>query len=165
MHQTYLTSACTVPDTYLRHILNRQRLCATALRARKVVSGDVALRLTAISVGPAQFFQLSCGLAAMDNMRKAAGRMPSGNAVGGLARVLLLGGAAVYGVSNSLFNVEGGHRAIVFNRLTGIKDEVRPRRLVARRCGHTTEKAAPFIDTMARPDSAACRCMRRARTS
>jgi prohibitin 2 len=60
----------------------------------------------------------------MDNMRKAGARMPSGNAVGGLARVLLLGGAAVYGVSNSLFNVEGGHRAIVFNRLTGIKDEV-----------------------------------------
>ena len=60
----------------------------------------------------------------MDNMRKAAGRMPSGNAVGGLARVLLLGGAAVWGASNSLFNVEGGHRAIVFNRLSGIKDTV-----------------------------------------
>lgn len=63
--------------------------------------------------------------AAMDNVRKAAGRMPSGNAVGGLARVLLLGGAAVWGASNSLFNVEGGHRAIVFNRLSGIKDTVR----------------------------------------
>ncbi|GAX73154.1 hypothetical protein CEUSTIGMA_g607.t1 [Chlamydomonas eustigma] len=41
-----------------------------------------------------------------------------------LARVLLFGGAAVYGFSNSLFNVEGGHRAIVFNRLMGIKEQV-----------------------------------------
>lgn len=45
-------------------------------------------------------------------------------AVGGLARVLIGGGLAVYGAANSLFNVEGGHRAIVFNRLVGIKDEV-----------------------------------------
>jgi hypothetical protein len=41
-----------------------------------------------------------------------------------LARVALLGAAAVYGVSNSIFNVEGGHRAIVFNRVVGIKEEV-----------------------------------------
>lgn len=41
-----------------------------------------------------------------------------------LAKVLVFGGAAVYGVSNSLFNVEGGHRAIVFNRLMGIKENV-----------------------------------------
>ena len=40
------------------------------------------------------------------------------------ARVLLLGGAATYGALNSMFNVEGGHRAIVFNRLVGVKDEV-----------------------------------------
>lgn len=45
-------------------------------------------------------------------------------AVGGLARVLIGGGLAVYGATNSLFNVEGGHRAIVFNRLVGIKEEV-----------------------------------------
>lgn len=46
-------------------------------------------------------------------------------AAGGIAQVLLGGGLAVYGLANSLFNVEGGHRAIVFNRLVGIKDEVR----------------------------------------
>ncbi|KAF8060291.1 PHB6 [Scenedesmus sp. PABB004] len=45
-------------------------------------------------------------------------------AVGGLARLLLGGGLAAYGAANSLFNVEGGHRAIVFNRLLGIKDEI-----------------------------------------
>lgn len=58
----------------------------------------------------------------MENVRNI--KMPAGGAAGGLVRVLLLGGAAVYGASNSLFNVEGGHRAIVFNRLSGIKDTV-----------------------------------------
>jgi len=42
-----------------------------------------------------------------------------------VGRVVLFGGAAVYGLSNSLFNVEGGHRAIVFNRVFGIKETVR----------------------------------------
>lgn len=51
-------------------------------------------------------------------------KIPSGPAAGRLARVLILGGAAVYGLTNCLFNVEGGHRAIVFNRLSGIKEEV-----------------------------------------
>ena len=41
-----------------------------------------------------------------------------------LARLAVLGGAAVWGLSNSLFNVEGGHRAIVFNRVMGIKEQV-----------------------------------------
>lgn len=45
--------------------------------------------------------------------------------------MLIGGGIAVYGLANSLFNVEGGHRAIVFNRLVGIKEEVR---LVAAVC-------------------------------
>lgn len=41
-----------------------------------------------------------------------------------LLKVVVIGGAAIYGVSNSLFNVEGGHRAVVFNRVLGIKDTV-----------------------------------------
>lgn len=45
-------------------------------------------------------------------------------AVANLVKVLLAGGAAAYGLSNSIFNVEGGHRAIVFNRLYGIKETV-----------------------------------------
>ncbi|KAG7667750.1 hypothetical protein KSW81_005672 [Nannochloris sp. 'desiccata'] len=49
---------------------------------------------------------------------------PQGPGAGRLAQVLVMGGAAVYGLTHSLFNVEGGHRAIVFNRLGGIKDEV-----------------------------------------
>ena len=50
--------------------------------------------------------------------------MPQGNAPGRLAGLIIGGGALLYGVSNSLFNVEGGHRAIVFNRVTGIKERV-----------------------------------------
>ncbi len=44
----------------------------------------------------------------MENMRNI--KMPPGNAAGRLARVVIMGGAAVYGIANSLFNVEGGHR-------------------------------------------------------
>jgi len=45
---------------------------------------------------------------------------------GGLGRAVGLVGTAAglaYGVALSLFNVEGGHRAIVFNRFQGIKSE------------------------------------------
>ncbi|KAL3150291.1 Prohibitin-1, subunit of the prohibitin complex (Phb1p-Phb2p) [Trebouxia sp. C0010 RCD-2024] len=58
----------------------------------------------------------------MQNIRNV--RMPQGNAPGRLAGLVIGGGALLYGVSNSLFNVEGGHRAIVFNRVTGIKEQV-----------------------------------------
>ncbi len=51
-------------------------------------------------------------------------KFPQGGGVGRLATTVLIGGAAIYGASQSLFNVEGGHRAIVFNRLTGIKEKV-----------------------------------------
>ena len=45
----------------------------------------------------------------MENVKNI--KMPAGGpAAGRLARVLLLGGAAVYGLTNCLFNVEGGHR-------------------------------------------------------
>ncbi|XP_062187758.1 prohibitin-2, mitochondrial-like [Phragmites australis] len=58
---------------------------------------------------------------------KGGGRIPVPPAgAGALAKVALLGGAAVYAAMNSLYNVEGGHRAIVFNRIEGIKDKVYP---------------------------------------
>ncbi|KAE8802639.1 prohibitin-1, mitochondrial-like [Hordeum vulgare] len=54
-------------------------------------------------------------------------RMPSAPAgVGALVKLGLLGGAALYLGNKTLYNVEGGHRAIVFNRLEGIKDKVYP---------------------------------------
>lgn len=48
------------------------------------------------------------------------------NTASSIAKVLVLGGATVWAGTNSLFNVEGGHRAIVFNRLMGVKETVRP---------------------------------------
>ncbi|KAF3327710.1 Cyclin-A2-2 [Carex littledalei] len=38
-------------------------------------------------------------------------------------KVALFGGTAVYAALNSLYNVDGGHRAIVFNLIDGIKDK------------------------------------------
>ncbi|KAJ8637954.1 hypothetical protein MRB53_012221 [Persea americana] len=52
--------------------------------------------------------------------------MRGGGAASGLAKVAVLGGLGLYTALNSFYNVEGGHRAIVFNRLVGIKDEVYP---------------------------------------
>ncbi|KAI5082865.1 hypothetical protein GOP47_0002608 [Adiantum capillus-veneris] len=41
-----------------------------------------------------------------------------------MIRIALLGGVGIYAAANSLYNVEGGHRAIVFNRIEGIRDKV-----------------------------------------
>ena len=69
----------------------------------------------------------------MENMGR---QMPkgAGTAAARLAQVAVAGGLALYGAANSLFNVEGGHRAIVFNRVVGIKETVgaRPRQPVLR---------------------------------
>lgn len=53
----------------------------------------------------------------MENMKNV--KMPAGPAAGKLARVLFLGGAAVYGLTNCLFNVEGGHRCAIKARTMG----------------------------------------------
>jgi prohibitin 2 len=49
-----------------------------------------------------------------------------GGAAWALTRAIVLGGLGLYGALNSLYNVEGGHRAIVFNRIVGVKDKVYP---------------------------------------
>lgn len=46
------------------------------------------------------------------------------DAVGKLLKVGLFGVGSYYLGTNCLFNVEGGHRAVVFNRLSGIKETV-----------------------------------------
>ncbi len=61
----------------------------------------------------------------MQNLGRNIKFPQGGGGAGRLASTVLIGGAAIYGASQSLFNVEGGHRAIVFNRLTGIKERVR----------------------------------------
>ncbi|XP_050381381.1 prohibitin-1, mitochondrial [Argentina anserina] len=53
-------------------------------------------------------------------------KVPGGGASSALIKLGIIGGLGVYGVANSLYNVEGGHRAIVFNRIVGIKDKVYP---------------------------------------
>lgn len=51
-------------------------------------------------------------------------KVPGGGAASALFKLGFVAGLGVYGVANSLYNVEGGHRAIVFNRIIGIKDKV-----------------------------------------
>jgi len=46
------------------------------------------------------------------------------NAAGKAAGALLTAGALSYGAFNSVYTVEGGHRAVVFNRLLGMKDSI-----------------------------------------
>jgi prohibitin 2 len=58
----------------------------------------------------------------LNNMRNV--KMPNTGPASALARLALIGGLGVYGAVNSLYNVEGGHRAIVFNRIVGVKDKV-----------------------------------------
>lgn len=50
-------------------------------------------------------------------------KMPGG-AASALIKLGVVAGLGVYGIANSLYNVDGGHRAIVFNRIVGIKDKV-----------------------------------------
>lgn len=47
-----------------------------------------------------------------------------GGPIGTLAKALLGAGAVGYAGYNSLFNVEGGYRAVMFNRVTGVSDEI-----------------------------------------
>lgn len=51
-------------------------------------------------------------------------KVPGGGAASALLKLGVIGGLGLYGAANSLYNVEGGHRAIMFNRLVGVKDEV-----------------------------------------
>ncbi|ERN06538.1 hypothetical protein AMTRI_Chr10g1100 [Amborella trichopoda] len=53
-------------------------------------------------------------------------KVPGGGAASALTKAAVLGGLGIYAALNSLYNVEGGHRAIVFNRLVGVKDKVYP---------------------------------------
>ena len=61
----------------------------------------------------------------MQNLRNT--KLPSAGAIAGAVQAIVYGGGATYGLYNSLFNVEGGHRAIVYNRVVGVKDKVRAR--------------------------------------
>ncbi|PKA66758.1 Prohibitin-2, mitochondrial [Apostasia shenzhenica] len=49
--------------------------------------------------------------------------VPNAGATATLVKLALIGGTGLYAALNSLYNVDGGHRAIVFNRIQGIKDK------------------------------------------
>ncbi|KAB0341957.1 hypothetical protein FD754_018883 [Muntiacus muntjak] len=58
------------------------------------------------------------------NLKDLAGRLPSGPRGIGTALKLLLGASTVaYGIRKSVFTVEGGHRAIFFNRIEGVQQD------------------------------------------
>jgi len=58
----------------------------------------------------------------MNNLKNV--KLPPASAITGGLGMLVGGVGLTWAASNSLFNVEGGHRAIVFNRFVGIKEEV-----------------------------------------
>ncbi|KAK1162635.1 prohibitin-2-like [Acipenser oxyrinchus oxyrinchus] len=65
---------------------------------------------------PSSFFQ---------QLRDMAGRLSSGSKGAGIGLKLLLGaGALAYGVKEATYTVEGGQRAIIFNRIGGMQDTV-----------------------------------------
>ena len=78
----------------------------------------------------------------MQNLRNT--KLPSAGLVAGVVQAVVYGGGAAYGLYHSLFNVEGGHRAIVYNRFVGIREKVRPRR-PATTSAMTSTSARPRI--------------------
>ncbi|XP_059663210.1 prohibitin-1, mitochondrial-like isoform X1 [Cornus florida] len=58
------------------------------------------------------------------NMNFKNVKVPKAPGAGAVSALLLALGT--YGATNSLYNVEGGHRAIVFNRILGVKEKVYP---------------------------------------
>ncbi|KAK4199118.1 band 7 family-domain-containing protein [Triangularia verruculosa] len=55
---------------------------------------------------------------------RTGGRMPGGGGmVGGAAGLILLGGGALL-LQSALFNVDGGHRAIKYRRLSGVSKDI-----------------------------------------
>jgi hypothetical protein len=59
----------------------------------------------------------------------ASGAARSAAQLASVLKAAALGGGGLYALSNSIFNVEGGHRAVIFNRVVGIKDTARYPRL------------------------------------
>ncbi|CAG0912912.1 unnamed protein product [Notodromas monacha] len=56
----------------------------------------------------------------MNDFVNRFGKTPRGLGVG--VKLLATAGAAVYGISQSIFTVDGGHRAVMFNRIGGVSD-------------------------------------------
>ncbi|XP_033606215.1 prohibitin-2 isoform X4 [Cryptotermes secundus] len=62
---------------------------------------------------------------AQSKLNDLAGRFAKGpKGVGTGLKILAAAGAASYGVIQSMYTVEGGHRAIIFSRIGGVQEEV-----------------------------------------
>uniref|UniRef100_A0A2K6MT86 Prohibitin n=1 Tax=Rhinopithecus bieti TaxID=61621 RepID=A0A2K6MT86_RHIBE len=60
----------------------------------------------------------------VQNLKDLAGRLSEGSrGMGTALKLLLVAGAVAYGVRESVFTVEGGHRAIFFNRIGGVQQD------------------------------------------
>jgi len=60
-----------------------------------------------------------------DKFGEFFGRMRgAGKGAGAGASLIALAGAAAYGIQQSLYTVEGGHRAVIFNRIGGTQQDV-----------------------------------------
>ncbi|CAK8679205.1 unnamed protein product [Clavelina lepadiformis] len=59
------------------------------------------------------------------SLRDGAGRLGKlASRLGGGGGALLGIGALIYGIKESIYTVEGGHRSVIFNRIGGVKHEV-----------------------------------------
>ena len=72
----------------------------------------------------------------MQNLKNV--KLPSASVISGVVQTVLYGSVGVYGLYNGLFNVEGGHRAIVYNRVSGVKQKVRRDRRIGSRGGRAS---------------------------
>ncbi|KAG7532807.1 Band 7 domain [Arabidopsis thaliana x Arabidopsis arenosa] len=57
---------------------------------------------------------------------KQVPKVPGSPGLSALLKLGVIGGLGLYCIGSSMYNVDGGHRAIVFNRFSGIKDKVYP---------------------------------------
>jgi len=60
-----------------------------------------------------------------EKLREAASKVPKMPGISPTAiRAVLLAGVGTYGLYNSIYQVDAGHKAVVFNRLMGVKPTV-----------------------------------------
>ncbi|CAK9160872.1 unnamed protein product, partial [Ilex paraguariensis] len=77
------------------------------------------LQLKRVAMAPANAQKL--GKMNFKNVRIP--NVPGGGAASALIKFGAIAGLGIYGAANSLYNVDGGNRAIVFNRIIGVKDK------------------------------------------
>ncbi|CAO3670931.1 unnamed protein product [Umbelopsis ramanniana] len=76
----------------------------------------------------------------------------SGKGIGGAAGAIITLGALGYGINASLFNVDGGHRAIKYTRLFGVQNKSTMKELISSFPG-----SKPPLSTMSEPNLAMLR--------